>query len=416
MDFVTEKILSYLDTKTLKAAEAVSKSWHDVIKRTRQWETLYQRNKSKHPALGLLLERRNTEGHKRDHFLSKRLLSAHEILKENWQTGNYVEKSVDVGHCSRFLMDSNYIITVDSTLSMALWSRWNLHEGEALPLQSTTTLDELTYFELYNGCVFCSYRNGSFVVWDIKSKSIRHRFQDDQMSGVDLKIYVAHDLIIGFVSVSSVSANEGYQTRFSVRSVHRPQELVSHELTSRIPCATVKSISSDANYFVVFMLCSNDYIVSGEDFKIQLRSINSFEILREVYGVVSSRDIFQYFDGWLVAAGTEHMGVVSIWDIEQGNCRHTIEMNPEHNIVDIQINSELIVIRNISGTFQVYRYYFDEQNNRFLIDKHAELARETIKRGYQKFLFDQLQIITVQPNHDGNVKTHSDRLTFLNFF
>lgn len=405
-DSIAEKILSYLDINSLEAAEAVSICWYSFIKEARLWKKLYDRSVVKCRALSLLYQRRIAEGIQEDEFLHKKLLSARKKVLTNWCTGNYSKKSINVGRCSRFVVNSKHVITIDSTLSVSIWNRYTL-VGEQLPLQSDTTLSELTHLELVDDFVFCSYRDGAIVMWDIAAKSVIRAFRDEQMSGCDLKIHVAHGLIVSFVSVVSPHTG-GYQTRFSVRRIDNPSEMIRQEITNRVPCARAQTVSSDQNYFVVFLLCSNDYIVSRDDFKIQLRSTSSFEIVREICGIMTSRDIFSYFDGWLAVGGKDNTEV-RIWDIEKENCQFTIPVSNETQIADIQINDHCIIIRDSSGTFQVRHF------NRFVhCNADFDITGEQVKRGYQKFKFDHLQIISAHTNTEDFENRH-DVLMLLNF-
>ena len=416
MESLAEQIFSQLDAKDLQAAEVVSRLWYSIIFKGKMWEKLYRRSIPKSLTLNQLLQRRICEGFdvKADNFLHKRLLNAFEKLKNNWTSGSYSKKVIDVGRCTRFLMDANHIITIDSTLSMTMWNRWTLEE-ERLPLQSNTTLTELTHVELSNDLIFCSYRDGTIAVWDIIAKSVRFEFRDEQMSGCDLKIYVAHGLIVSFVSV--VGLNGRYdQTRFCVRSVQKPStEIVARELTRRIPCSRVKDISSDNNYFIVFLYCSNDYIVSAGDFKIQIRSVNTFETLREVDGVMCSSDIYSYFNGWLVTAGST---TISIWNISEHNktCQQTISRiscsEYETQAADVQLNDHQLIIRYVDGTFTVWNIFGSEKKE-LLESASIQIFGERVKRGYQKFKFDQLQIVSVNACEDSQGR--HDLMTMIDF-
>ena len=355
LDSVTEYIFSLLNISCLKAAETVSKLWYSIIKKEKIWEKQYEKLNFKDSALSLLLQRRISEGFNivDDEFLPKRLLNAYEKVQMNWATGKNLKKMVKVGHCSRFIMDSNRIIVIESTLSVTMWNRWTL-EAEDLPVQSDYTFSELTHLDLSDDLLFCSYRDGTIVAWDITNKNILYQFTDEIMSGFDLKIHIAHGLLVSFKTVAGDDWGCN-QTMFSVRSLKTPSNIVTQEVTNRIPCARVKDVTSDDNYFIVFVFCSNHCVVSPDDFKIQLRSVNIFEVLREICGIVSSNEIFSYFKGWLVAGLTS----VRVWDIEKGICQYTIPTafdnsnEYEMQIADVQLDGEHLIIRDTSGTFTV---------------------------------------------------------------
>ena len=376
----------------------------------------------KYSALSLLLQRRISEGFNvvDDEFLHKRLLNAYETVQMNWATGNNLKKIVNVGHCSRFVMDSKRIIAVESTLSVKMWNRWTL-EADHLPVQSDNTLSELTHLELSDDLLFCSYRDGTIAAWDITTKSILFQFTDENISGCDLKIHVAHKLLVCFKTV--VGRDWGCnQTLFSVRSLKKPCEIVTQELTNRTPCARVKDVTSDDNYFVVFMFCSNNCVVSPDNFKIQLRSVTIFEVLREICGIMSSNEIFSYFNGWLVAGLTS----VCIWDIEKDNCQHTIEKpfniseEYETEVADVKLDGEHLIIRDTTGTFTVWRFMGNKKSIstkegiELLSNTSITLAGEQLKRGYKKFHFDPLQIVSI--HSEENDYGQSDLLTIRNFF
>ena len=423
MNSVTNYIFSLLDITCLKTAETVSKLWYSIIKKGKIWNKKYENMNFKYPALSLLLQRRISEGFNivDDKFLHKRLLNAYEKVQMNWDTGNHLKKIINVGHCTRFIMDSKRIIVIESTLSVTMWNRWTL-EVEHLPVQSVSTLSELTHLDLSDDFLFCSYRDGTIVAWDILKQMVVFQFTDESMSGCDLKIHVAHGLFVTFKSVVGQDWG-GNQTMFSVRSLKSPSDIITQELTNRIPCARVKEVTSDDNYFVVFVFCSNTCVVAPDDFKIELRSVTSFEILREICGIMSSDEIFCYFNGWLVAGLTS----VCMWDIEEYNCPHTIPTTfdnwdeYETEVADIQLDGEHLIIRDTNGAFNIWRFGGNKQFNspkkegvKLLSDTSITLPGEQLNRGYQKFKFDQLQIISVHSEEDDNGR--HDLLTIRNFF
>lgn len=405
---IAEQILSLLDIKSLKSAEAVSKDWYSVIYHTRLWEKLYLRESMKSSTLDILLQRRIAEGFKKDDpFFLKRMLNSFGKIQTNWRTGNFAIKTIDVGRCSRFVMDDNRLVVIDSTLSVTLWNRWTF-EREQLPLQSDSTLSELTDLGLYKNFVFCSYRDGTVVVWDLTEKCIHYRFKDNEMSGCDLKIHIACDILVSYVSLVSFSGND--QTRFTVRSIENPFVIISKELTDRAPCARVYNILSDDNYIIIFLLCSNDYIVSRQDFKIQLRSIVDFQAIREVSNVMTSREIFTYFNGWLLVGGKDEREI-RVWDIVNEICRFRIKTDDDSGLVDVRYDGHHVIVRHSSGMFYVWRFQLGQ--NVEPIKANFEIVGERIKRGYQHFRFDQLQILSVH-NNESSLDRH-DVLTIRDF-
>lgn len=421
MDSVADYIFSLLDISCLRTAESVCKLWYSIIKKQRLWKKLYNRHNVVSSTLNLLLDQRTCEGINAaaDEFLHKRLLNAYEKVQQNWATGTYVKKAVNVGHCSRFVMDSKRVIIVDSTLSATMWNRWTFKK-ECLPLQSENTVSELTHLELSNDLVFCSYRDGTVMAWDIMEKAVLFRLKDEKISGIDLKIHAAHGLLVSFVTV--VGPTRGCdQTSFSVRSIQKPFSIVAEELTNRMPCARVKDVTSDNNYFVVFLFCSNNYVVSADDLKIQLRSVDTFEILREVCDIMPSNHVFKYYNGWLVAG----IQTVRIWDIEKSNCQHVIPKpssntdDYETQVVDIQVDGDRLLIRDASGTFKVWLFRCSKEANlsndtERLSNSGVSIPSEPIKRSYEKFKFDQLQIVTVDRVQD-DLCAPFDVLTMRNF-
>ncbi|KAI9553986.1 hypothetical protein GHT06_019257 [Daphnia sinensis] len=424
LDSVVIYIFSLLDVDCLRTAETVCKLWYSIVKKRKLWTKLYQRHNIRTSTLKLLLDRRTCEGFNtaEDEFLHKRLLNANEKVQNNWATGTYLKKSINVGHCSPFVMDSKRVITMDSTLSVTMWNRWTLEE-ERLPLGSADGISELTHLQLAEDLVFCSYRDGTIVSWDIMEKAVRFRFKDENISGCDLKIHIAHGLLVSYVTVTG-AVRGCDQTRFSVRSLQKPFSIVAEELTKRIPCARVKDVTSDNNYFVVFLFCSNNYVVSAEDVKIQLRSVDTFEILREVCGFVRSDHVFKYFNGWLVAG----IRTIRVWDVEKSICQHVIpQLNSntdteeyETLVVDVQLDGERLIIRDNSGTFKVWLFCCNKWANfsnrmGILSNNYVTLSSEPITRRCEKFKFDELQIVTIERVQD-ELRGPFDLLIMRNFF
>lgn len=329
----------------------------------------------------------------------------------NWLTANYSERCHKTERCSRFIADSRYIIAINSTLSVTLINRWTL-ESEPLPVQSNDTLTELTHLALNEDIIFCCYRDGTITAWSIANKSVLYHFQNESMRGCDFKCCVAHGLIVSFVSVTTHSSG-GCQTRFCVRHTQNYNSVVMEETTNRLPCARIKEVLFDSTYFVVFLFCSNNYIVSNEDFKIQLRSANTFETLREISGIMSSDNKFSYFNGWL-AVGTSR-GLIRVWEVEKQLCHHSIQIQGNMEIVDLSLNDEHVITRDVSGMFMVFPLPSNMRTLETSGANHVQLQGEPIRRGYQTFRSDYLQIITVRTCED-YVNGHHDLVTLKNFF
>ena len=128
-----------------------------------------------------------------------------------------------------------------------------------------------------------------------------------------------------------------------------------------------------------------------------------------------SSDIYSYFNGWLVTAGST---TISIWNISEHNktCQQTISRiscsEYETQAADVQLNDHQLIIRYVDGTFTVWNIFGSEKKE-LLESASIQIFGERVKRGYQKFKFDQLQIVSVNACEDSQGR--HDLMTMIDF-
>jgi WD40 repeat protein len=394
MNLIAESILSFLDDTSLKNCEAVSKTWYLTIRNGKLWKHLFNRISQRKPLLQTLLKRRELEAKhdmEKDEFLYKRLLNCQHSLSQNWTSGKYSLSSANVGEVSVSIvvMDAKRILFALRTSpsvpsSIMVWNRWTLESEQYLVGHQEWVTD----LQICGELIFCSYYDGTILVWDLKTKEVVQQFQDQEV--VDwVVIHAAHQLLITCTSIASGPSDR--DTSITVRRIKSPAEMVI-EATEEIPNYKVCRLVSDENYFAVFLSSSG-----GDWIKLQLRSAADFRCVREMNNLIQVEDSFDYHSGRLVTGSSE--GVIKIWNPETGVCRQTWKST--ETIDQLRLSSQHIIARHSEDTkFFVWNLPTaadlmerQEPNDPVQIETCEEVGVMD-----PSFIFDELQIINVSVN------------------
>lgn len=264
--------------------------------------------------------------------------------------------------------------------SIMVWNRWTLKSEHILVGHQEWVTD----LQICGDLIFCSYYDGTILVWDLKTKEVVQQFQDQEV--VDwVVIHSAHGLLVTCTSIASGPDAHDRDTTVTIRRIHSPTKMVV-ERAEDIPNMKVCRLESDDNYFVVFL-------TSSDEIKLQLRSTAEFQCIREISNVIPSDVSFAYHSGRLVTGSSE--GLIKIWDTETQTCKHT--WTTQVKIDELRINSRHIITRSSNGKLTVWNLPTTDSTipDEQAVNDLFEIEGEEVGIMDPSFAFDELQILTV---------------------
>merc|ERR1711962_1329340 len=304
LDHVAETILSYLDAKSLCAAELVCRSWLRVISDGMLWKKLIERKVHTDSLWRGLAERRGwiatlfkpkpSENHPNHSFyrrLYPSIIKDIDAIENNWRCGKHnlqrincrSENSKGV-YCLQY--DERVIISGSSDSTVRVWDVATgdhittlIHHCEAVLHLS---------FRFYNGMMVTCSKDRSIAVWDMISPS-----------------------------------------EINLRRV-----LVGHR-------AAVNVVDFDEKYIVS---------ASG-DRTIKVWNTSSCEFVRTLNGHKRGIACLQYHDRLVVSGSSDN--TIRLWDIECGACLRVLEGH-EELVRCIRFDSKRIVSGAYDGKIKVW--------------------------------------------------------------
>ncbi|XP_032222090.1 F-box/WD repeat-containing protein 1A isoform X2 [Nematostella vectensis] len=341
LDHIAENILSFLDAKSLCAAEVVCKEWHRVIADGMLWKKLIERKVRTDPLWHGLSERRGwgqylfkskvPDPPNNDFFrkLYPKIIQDLETIETNWRCGNHAlhkipcrsENSKGV-YCLQY--DDHKIVSGLRDNTIKVWDKKSLacvkvltgHTGSVLCLQYDENV-------IVTGSSDSTVRVWNVHAGDMLNTLIHHceavlhlRFQEGMM------VTCSKDRSIAVWDMQS-------PTDISLRRV-----LVGHR-------AAVNVVDFDDKYIVS---------ASG-DRTIKVWSTSTCEFVRTLNGHRRGIACLQYRDRLVVSGSSDN--TIRLWDIECGACLRVLEGH-EELVRCIRFDNKRIVSGAYDGKIKVW--------------------------------------------------------------
>lgn len=396
LDHIAENILSYLDAKSLCAAELVCKEWNRVISDAMLWKKLIERKVRTDTLWRGLAERRGWihhlfkprpgSSHPENSFyrsLYPRIIQDIQNIENNWLKGDpnlqlincRSENSKGV-YCLQY--DDSKIVSGLRDNTIKIWDRQTLqctkvltgHTGSVLCLQ-------------YDEKVIISGSSDSTVrVWDVKTGEMVNTLIHHCEAVLHLRFNN------GMMVTCSKDRSIAVWDMNSPTDINLHRVLVGHR-------AAVNVVDFDEKYIVS---------ASG-DRTIKVWNTSSCEFVRTLNGHKRGIACLQYRDRLVVSGSSDN--TIRLWDIECGACLKVLEGH-EELVRCIRFDNKRIVSGAYDGKIKVW-------DLQAALDPRAPASslclRTLVKHTGRVFRlqFDEFQIVS--SSHDDTILIWD----FLNF-
>ncbi|XP_076033144.1 beta-transducin repeat containing E3 ubiquitin protein ligase slmb isoform X1 [Oratosquilla oratoria] len=342
LDHVAEKILSYLDAKSLREAELVCKEWHRVIADGLLWKKLIERKVrtdmlwrglSERKGWGTyLFKPRPGEQHPGHSFYRKqypKIIQDIQTIEANWRMGRHnlqrincrSENSKGV-YCLQY--DDQKIVSGLRDNTIKIWDRSTLqcymvltgHTGSVLCLQ-------------YDERVIISGSSDSTVrVWDVHTGIMTNTLIHHCEAVLHLRFNN------GMMVTCSKDRSIAVWDMVSPTEINLRRVLVGHR-------AAVNVVDFDEKYIVS---------ASG-DRTIKVWNTSTCEFVRTLNGHKRGIACLQYRDRLVVSGSSDN--TIRLWDIECGACLRILEGH-EELVRCIRFDNKRIVSGAYDGKIKVW--------------------------------------------------------------
>jgi len=351
LDHVAENILSFLDARSLCAAELVSKEWLRVISEGMLWKKLIERKVNTDSLWKGLADRRGWvqylfkpkpgESHPSHSFyrrLYPSIIKDIDAIEDNWRCGKHnlqrincrSENSKGV-YCLQY--DDHKIVSGLRDNTIKMWDRQTLQQHQRVLTGHTGSVLCLQYDEK----VIISGSSDSTVrVWDVESGEMVNTLihHCEAVLHLSFNFKFCADNKLGMMVTCSKDRSIAVWDMVSPTEINLRRVLVGHR-------AAVNVVDFDDKYIVS---------ASG-DRTIKVWSTSSCEFVRTLNGHKRGIACLQYHDRLVVSGSSDN--TIRLWDIECGACLRTLEGH-EELVRCIRFDSKRIVSGAYDGKIKVW--------------------------------------------------------------
>jgi len=345
LDHVAENILSFLDARSLCAAELVSREWLRVISEGMLWKKLIERKVNTDSLWRGLADRRNWvqylykpkpgESHPQHSFyrrLYPSIIKDIEAIENNWRCGKHnlqrincrSENSKGV-YCLQY--DDSKIVSGLRDNTIKMWDRNTLQQNQRVLSGHTGSVLCLQYDDK----VIISGSSDSTVrVWDVESGEMVNTL----IHHCEAVLHLSFRFYNGMMVTCSKDRSIAVWDMVSPTEINLRRVLVGHR-------AAVNVVDFDEKYIVS---------ASG-DRTIKVWSTSSCEFVRTLNGHKRGIACLQYHDRLVVSGSSDN--TIRLWDIECGACLRVLEGH-EELVRCIRFDNKRIVSGAYDGKIKVW--------------------------------------------------------------
>nr|NP_001027626.1 beta-transducin repeat-containing homologue protein [Ciona intestinalis]BAC57516.1 beta-transducin repeat-containing homologue protein [Ciona intestinalis] len=341
LSHVAENILTYLDAKSLGAAELVCREWYRVVQDGHLWKRLIERMVSTHSLWKGLSERMGwgqhlfkgkPENSVPDSFfrsLYPSIISDIEKIESNWRCGRHDLKRIMCRsdnskgvYCLQY--DDDKIVSGLRDNTIKLWDRRTLENTKVLTGHTGSVLC-LQYDERV---IITGSSDSTVRVWDVNSGDLVNTL----VHHCEAVLHLRFDN--GLMVTCSKDRSIAVWDMVSAKEINMRRVLVGHR-------AAVNVVDFDDKYIVS---------ASG-DRTIKVWNTLTCEFVRTLNGHRRGIACLQYRDRLVVSGSSDN--TIRLWDIEFGACLRILEGH-EELVRCIRFDNKRIVSGAYDGKIKVW--------------------------------------------------------------
>lgn len=381
---IAETILSYLDAKSLCAAESVCHEWYRVIQEGHIWRRLIERNVRTDSLWRGLSERRGwgqylfKRGSQKDVYyrqLYPLIVADIEKIEDNWRRGNYDLKKIQCRsdnskgvYCLQY--DDEKIVSGLRDNTIKLWDRKTLENTKILTGHTGSVL----CLQYDHNVIITGSSDSTVRVWDVKTGEALNTL----VHHCEAVLHLRFDN--GLMVTCSKDRSIAVWDMKSAREINMRRVLVGHR-------AAVNVVDFDDKYIVS---------ASG-DRTIKVWITDSCEFVRTLNGHKRGIACLQYRDNIVVSGSSDN--TIRLWDIESGACLRILEGH-EELVRCIRFDNKRIVSGAYDGKIKVW-------DRQAALDQRSpphNLCIQTLMKHTGRVFrlqFDEFQIVS--SSHDDSI-------------
>lgn len=386
---ISEKILSYLDSRSLLEASSVCKDWRRIIREGLLWKKLIERRVRQDPVWAGIVKRREWDqdlfkpvkeiNHTKHQRLYFGIIADIKNLERRWQEGTYVIQKIVCRsdnskgvYCIQY--DDDKIVSGLRDNTIKIWDRQTL--------KCTRT------FQGHSGSVLCLQYDDNFIVSGSSDATVRVWDINDLEKTQPINTVIQHtEAVLHLKFNKNMLVTCSKDRTIMVWNLISPREIKVKEILIGHRAA-VNVVDFDEKYIVS---------ASG-DRSIKVWDTVTCNFIRTLNGHKRGIACLQYRDKLIVSGSSDN--TIRIWDVETGNCLRVLEGHQEL-VRCIRFDKRLIVSGAYDGKIKVWDLKLaldeDEPNDSQFCIHTLKLHNGRVFR----LQFDDFQIVS--SSHDDTI-------------
>jgi len=388
LSHVSERILSYLDAKSLFMASCVCREWRRIIKEGFLWKKLIEKRVEADRLWAGLVRRRGWDKDlfkpPQDYDYSKHQRLYYNIvadiknLEKRWHDGEYNTQRI---HCHSENSKGVYCIQYDDEKIVSGLRDNTIKVWDRKTLKCTRT------FQGHSGSVLCLQYDDRVIVSGSSDATVRVWDIHDLTKSQPLNTVIQHT-----EAVLHLKFNKNMMVTCSKDRTIIVWEIVSAE------DVRVRQILVGHRAAVNVVDFDEKYIVSASgDRTIKVWNTSTYDFVKTLNGHRRGIACLQYRDKLIVSGSSDNS--IKIWDIESGTCLRTLEGH-EELVRCIRFDNRRIVSGAYDGKIKVWdlRAALDDTSpDSALCSKTLQMHTGRVFR----LQFDEFQIVS--SSHDDTI-------------
>jgi len=342
LKYISERILSYLDAKSLHAAACVCKEWRRIIREEYMWKKLIERKVKTDRQWAGLVRRRGWDkdlfkppqdkDYMRHQKLYYKIVEDLEKLEKHWTEGKY---NTQIIQCQSESSKGVYCIQYDDQKIVSGLRDNTIKIWDRQTLKCTRT------FQGHSGSVLCLQYDDNVIISGSSDATVRIWDINDLANTQPIQTVIQHT-----EAVLHLKFNKNMMVTCS-----KDRTIIVWEIKSRKELRMKQTLFGHRAAVNVVDF-DDKYIVSASgDRTVKVWDAKNHEFVRTLNGHRRGIACLQYRDNLVVSGSSDNS--IRIWDVESGACLKTLEGH-EELVRCIRFDSRRIVSGAYDGKIKIW--------------------------------------------------------------